>query len=48
MVLITHNHSPLSPVAFLFEEYLDVTTKPRSDLRSGRNLIERKSRGRCL
>jgi len=41
MGLIPYNHTHFTPLAMLFEEYLAVVTRADSDLKSGRDLIER-------
>ena len=41
MGLIAYNHTRFTPLAMLFEEYLAVNTRAESDLKSGRDLIDR-------
>jgi putative tricarboxylic transport membrane protein len=41
MGLIPYNHTAFTPLAMLFDEYLAVNARAESDLKSGRDLIER-------
>ena len=41
MGLIPYNHTSFTPLAMLFEEYLAVNARADSDLKSGRDLIDR-------
>ena len=41
MGLIPYNHTRFTPLAMLFEEYLAVNARADSDLKSGRDLVER-------
>ena len=41
MGLIPYNHTAFTPLAMLFDEYLAVNARAESDLKSGRDLIDR-------